>query len=482
MAGLSICCVNAQDYLGKGRLYVETLFDGVRRNLPQDQNYKFICFTDDSELYTEGIIKKPLPDFLRGWWNKIYLFKKGVFDEGERVVFLDLDTAVVGGLDYIVRYQGPFATLRDFWRPEGLGPAVILWTPTAETEQIWDIFYKRWLGGISDDYRSPLGGRGDQAILEDIRDMKTLPRFDYLQDLYPGSFKSFKTHCQFTIPKNTKVVCFHGEPRPHHVKEGWVPHIWKIGGGSVLELEQVGNTSDKTLENNIRHTCSLDLEHLADQYYFPTEKPLVIVGGGPSLADTLTDIRFLRQQGATIWALNNTYKYLRDNDITPNAHIMLDARQENIEFLPDNECLKLYASQCHPDVFAKAGKVVVWHSAVTGLETILGDKRVAIVAGGSSVGLKAMGLAQAFGFKNIHLFGYDSSYADDKNHAYPQPLNDGENIIDVTVNGRSFKCAAWMAAQTNEFKEVLNGYLENGMQFYVHGYGLLPYVSSLLSQ
>src|ERR1700688_836344 len=112
MAKTIICCLNAGNYLGRGKEYVEILFDSVWRNISDKKSFEFHCFTDDEEPYDEGIFKRPLLPELRGWWHKLYFFKEGVFDEGDRIIFFDLDTVITGGLDEIISYDGAFATLR----------------------------------------------------------------------------------------------------------------------------------------------------------------------------------------------------------------------------------------------------------------------------------------------------------------------------------------------------------------------------------
>ena len=55
------------------------------------------------------------------------MFKQGLFENGSRCLFMDLDTVIVGSLAEIVKYEGKFATLRDFYFPQQYGPAVIAW-------------------------------------------------------------------------------------------------------------------------------------------------------------------------------------------------------------------------------------------------------------------------------------------------------------------------------------------------------------------
>ena len=108
----NICCVQAGNYQGRGAEYVNNLHDMVLRNMPPQTPFRFICFTDNPDGLDEGIDVRPLPEQgLEGWWNKLALFKKGVFPEGERVVYFDLDTLIINALDDIVAYDGTLACL-----------------------------------------------------------------------------------------------------------------------------------------------------------------------------------------------------------------------------------------------------------------------------------------------------------------------------------------------------------------------------------
>lgn len=249
----------------------------------------------------------------------------------------------------------------------------------------------------------------------------------------------------------------------------------------------VCNVSDDALDANIDYALSLPVEILVDQYMQPKEQKLVIVGGGPSLACTIPEINDLKNNGAIVWALNNSFRYLCEHGVEVDVHVMLDARQENIAFIPiTTNTMLLYSAQCHPDVLDKGigtgAPMVIWCPSVANMQKKIAEKKIdaAIIAGGSSVGIKAMGLAKVFGFKEVYLYGYDSSYHEDKNHAYEQGLNKKERIIDVFVNDRKFKCAPWMATQANEFRHTVSEFVSEGMIFHVGGFGLLPYIAQIL--
>lgn len=205
----SVVCVNVGDYCGRGLDYVMNLREQIHANLRR--KFRFYCVTDEAANQYRGTRCKPYDPRLPGWWQKIRLFKPGMFPEG-RVLYLDLDTILVDDISFLADYQGDFATLHDFWRPKGLGPAVMLWK-SGYGASIWSDF--------ADQGFPMTDPRGDQWWLEEH--FKTRP--DILQELYPGKFFSYKTSCMQAVPEGAAVVCFHGKPRPHECG-GWVKEAW----------------------------------------------------------------------------------------------------------------------------------------------------------------------------------------------------------------------------------------------------------------
>lgn len=208
---LNVVVIQTGNYQGHGIAYVHNLRRQVRKHLTLP--HRFYVVTDDAACnYPASRVK---PAVHPGWWEKLRLFKPGMF-EG-RVLFLDLDTLIVDNINDIAAYAGPFATLHDFWRPMGLGPAVMLFDPE------WaEFIYREWAvaGFPMDD------PRGDQGWLENISQGRLRKDVDILQELHPGAFVSYKTHCTNGIPADARVVCFHGKPRPHECTN-WVTDYWK---------------------------------------------------------------------------------------------------------------------------------------------------------------------------------------------------------------------------------------------------------------
>lgn len=231
----------------------------------------------------------------------------------------------------------------------------------------------------------------------------------------------------------------------------------------------------------------------------PTDQPIAIVGGGPSLA--LWELKlFHRDQGHHVMALGGAGVYLHSKGITPDSVVILDARAFNARFLydlPDNVTLYL-ASQCHPAVFEEAKRfdnVFVWHAAHP---CMAGDREmtasgmmvpkyvdpavlsmsVMAIGGGTTVGLLSIPLAGLLGFRAINLHGFDSSYRDGKAHPYPQPENDGEDLMEIEFplfSGVKYETSMWMASQAAKFERVSQAVTKQyDATISVHGDGLLP--------
>lgn len=465
---LNIVCVKHGDLYGSD--YVNKLVDMVRRNLADGTEGRFICFTDNTDGIDAGIECRTLPVGIKGWWNKLYLFKAGLFDDGDRIFYLDLDTIILNGLDDIIQYQGDFAILRDFYRPNGYQSSVMLFKANLHNK-IWENFVKEGLPNLAG---------GDQAFIE-----KQIETVDILQDLFPKWFVSYKNDCRPMFPRGSRVVIFHGHPRPHETHDEWIEKIWKIGGGSSLELEISCNLATEEIFNNVRYAATL--HHPWIDGLETHDGHAVIVGGGPSIGEYPEEIKRRKQEGQKIFALNNAFSWCQRQGIEPDYQVMVDGRADNVGFVPVYAFLGtklLYASQVHPKVFQEAEAIApieIWHPVIDGIQDIIGkDKRYALIGGGSTVGLRAMCLAYVMGYRQLHLYGFDSSFKQGSHHAYTQNLNEGQRVITLTCDDREFDAAPWMVSQAEEFLGIASALLSAGCQITVHGDGLLPHMARRL--
>lgn len=461
---LNIVCVKQGDAFGSD--YVNILADMVKRNLADGTEGRFICFTDNAQGLDSGIEAWGLPPYVKGWWSKLYLFRGDLFQKGDRVLYLDLDTLITGSLDELVAYDGPFAGLRDFYRPDNLGSGVMAW-PAGWGAEIWE----RWRS----EGKPEIEG-GDQAWIEGF----TGRDFVRLQDRFPGQFASFKADCRTTPPKRgTRVVCFHGRPRPHECSATWARNVWKIGGWTASEVVTYCNATDETLARNFAHAVSLPIFRL--KHHDAHQGTALIVGGGPSLKRSMPWILQRVKSGAKVFALNNAADFLAQNGVTPDYQVVMDARPETAAFVGKAHRY-LLASQCDPLAFASVPheKIILWHAETPELRERYPDG--VLIGGGTTVLTRAMLCVHGLGFRNLHLYGVDSSFEDQAHHAYTQSLNDDDRPSEVICEDRSFMAAQWMIAQVYEFQDVSLALAEMDSVISVHGDGLLPAVAQAMAR
>lgn len=190
MTPLIVCVKVGTKY---GAEYVNRLACHVERHCTRP--HQFLCLTDDALGVT--CPTAPIDTDLPGWWAKLVLFKPHWALHGRRVIFLDLDTILVGNIDFLLDYDGPFAILRDFYSPQGWGSAVMSIAP-GYGKAVWT-----HLPQID------FTGGGDQTWIQ-----ACLQYADKWQDVAPYKCVSYKVHCSQGVPKEAAVVCFHGVPKP----------------------------------------------------------------------------------------------------------------------------------------------------------------------------------------------------------------------------------------------------------------------------
>jgi hypothetical protein len=98
--------------------YVKNLFGMVERNL--DRPFKRVCLTNVPKKIPRDVQAIPVTPFkgrlgvpLRGWWNKVHLFKPKIDYGSDRVLYLDLDLLILDKLDEYVDFPAPFAACAD---------------------------------------------------------------------------------------------------------------------------------------------------------------------------------------------------------------------------------------------------------------------------------------------------------------------------------------------------------------------------------
>lgn len=215
LPGISVFCVlkSGGDYTID---YVVKLRNMIKRHSTVD--YEFVCLTDVD--IDESICKSiKLVREYNGWWSKIEIFRPDLVKTG-RIVYFDLDTVILKNIDDILTYDYNISALQP-WnernRKNGLcASGMMAW----RNDGSFSFLFSQFDPGKTKKY-----SRGDQEYISEIlANNGTSPEF--FQKIFSGIY-SYKRNCRKGIPKDAQIICFHGRPRPHEMKDKWMRENWR---------------------------------------------------------------------------------------------------------------------------------------------------------------------------------------------------------------------------------------------------------------
>jgi hypothetical protein len=200
--------------------YVTKLRNMVARHAPQ-QPYSMVCLTDQPDSCS-GVDFVDISSLsLPGWWGKMALFEPQWRGKA-KVVFLDLDTVIIGDLKPLSAVPGELSICESFTR--------LITNPTYPCKYnssvmvlgggmgsfIWDVFERR-----RELLMMTHAKHGDQACIEEL-----YPSAPFLQRLLPKDY--FCNYRQLTNhkPKNAAIISFGGNHKPDNCPIPWVQEAW----------------------------------------------------------------------------------------------------------------------------------------------------------------------------------------------------------------------------------------------------------------
>lgn len=258
-----------------------------------------------------------------------------------------------------------------------------------------------------------------------------------------------------------------------------------LGIGTGVQIKMAPNTDDEVAAAQI--AANLSRPYTLAPVCDPHDGTAILVGSGPSAADEVLLIQAFAKGGATIFGMNGSVRWLENHAIQPDFGMMLDMREGNRRFVERTAPRFgwLMASHCHPATIAAAETVQLYHYGVESLRRHL-PAGAPMIGGGPTVGMTAMVMAAALGFRKLVLFGYDSSFRGDQRHLAPQPISEAEAIpMEVHFEGIAYQTNMGMYGQAQAFESVCRALMDQvpGIQIAVRGSGLLPAIAhSLLTE
>lgn len=244
----------------------------------------------------------------------------------------------------------------------------------------------------------------------------------------------------------------------------------------LIPMVIIPNTPDEEVQRNITVNSARDLEWI--QNIPEHDGVAVFVGGGGSIAEFPDKIKEMQDAGATVFAMNGASKWCGKHGIAVDYQCILDAKEETSTLVDPDARAHLIASQCNPKTMAAVENPIVWHCNTGSIEEYFPPERVArggyvLLAGGSACGNSSLTTAYALGFRDLHIFGFDSCHRDGNSHAYDQPMNKFIPNVEVTWGDRVFTASVAMKAHAEDFQVTSQALKHLGCTFRLYGEGLL---------
>jgi hypothetical protein len=199
---------------------------------------------------------------------------------------------------------------------------------------------------------------------------------------------------------------------------------------------------------------------------------VAIVASGPSATDF---IPMLKEWDGEIWAINRAFEWLRHRGVKPTGFLGIDPEWFLVECLPNipEDAVYYLAAQVHPwrvRSFERSRRSALVHGRRSG-KTPVG--RLSDLTEGVLVLSRAPNLAWAQGYREVHVFGGDSSFTH-KTHVHGGELP--PNTLDAQVNGVTYKTTRAMMAQGVEFVEQMPEWsrMKPPLSVSIYGEGLMP--------
>lgn len=177
---------------------------------------------------------------------------------------------------------------------------------------------------------------------------------------------------------------------------------------------------------------------------------VAIVASGPSARDY---VDLLKDWDGEIWGINGAFAWMIQREIRPTAFIGLDPEAMLKDYLIDPPDATYYmAAQVHPEVFdhLEGKNVRLWFAADSQVKFPFGA--VPIFGGSTCLG-RAPNLAYHLGYREVHIFGCDSSYRGES-HVYGAQ-DKQEGWFPVDMGGEVFMTSRQMFQQACDFAEQM---------------------------
>lgn len=210
----------------------------------------------------------------------------------------------------------------------------------------------------------------------------------------------------------------------------------------------------------------------------------VFVSGGPSLKDHIGEIRQW-QEKAKIFCVKHSHDVLINAGIVPFGCFLLDPRDHVQDFIenPHPDVIYFTASMVHPTtlnrLLERNARIVGYNAHVGAGEDEVLRKfgRHILIGGGSTSATRGVSALHALGFRDFHLYGYDSCYYEPKDTTVKTKLG-YQKYYEAEVTGKKFWTDSELMAQAQDFEKLMKE--DKDIDITVYGPGMIHHIWSIM--
>jgi len=263
--------------------------------------------------------------------------------------------------------------------------------------------------------------------------------------------------------------------------------------------------SSDYIRSNIKENIRLISNYDLVKKYKPTDDHAVVVSGG--VIDFKNLKRVKKKHKAKIWCVKHALPKLIEQDIIPDACVVLDPRPIDgisthgvkrtklFKTIPE-ETIFYIASMTDPSVtrhiMSKTDKIRGFHAFTNGIrdesikDKIVIDKETGIesgavlISGGTAAATRTIGMLDTLGYHNIHLFGFDCSIPNVTEEERKLKDESGNpKYIHVETGGKKFFTTGELLALAQDLERMWE---EKDLQLNIKYYGKDSLVAQIWEQ
>ena len=229
------------------------------------------------------------------------------------------------------------------------------------------------------------------------------------------------------------------------------------------------------IKNNIE-TNTPKIKRWIDEKGAINEDTIIVASAGPSLVDYIDDIKEKQKKGAKVVCVKHSLPTLLKHGITPYACTILDprsiegesthgvVRKTLFENIPAETKL-LVASMTDTSVLdyllTKTDNIIGFHAFSNAVSKYPFLNGKYLITGGTCAATRSVGLFHTVGFRNFHLYGFDSSLLEkpkdyDKKRPDGMPLFMNVGIEDGNIDAEKFWTTGELLALAQDVEQMLD--------------------------